>query len=223
MPVMKARRSKIKRHTLETKISIRLNLDGKGKSSVKTGIPFFDHMLTLFAKHATVDLQLRCAGDLAVDAHHTVEDCGIALGQAFATALGDKRGIRRYGHSFHPKNPFTGEAFVPMDECLARCVVDFSGRPHLVWRGLDKFSQKKITGAEKNQDASSALRFGLAREFFQGFANEARCNLHLELLYGDEPHHIVEALFKAFARAVDAAHRHDPRIAGQLPSTKGKL
>ena len=223
MAAMKPRRSKIKRQTLETKISIRLNLDGRGKSAVKTGIPFFDHMLTLFAKHAVVDLQIRCDGDLAVDAHHTVEDCGIALGQAFATALGDKRGIRRYGHGFHPKNPFTGEAFVPMDECLARCVVDFSGRPHLVWRGLDKFSQKKISGAEKNQDASSAFRFGLAREFFQGFANEARCNLHLELLYGDEPHHIVEALFKAFARAVDAACQRDPRIAGRLPSTKGKL
>jgi imidazoleglycerol-phosphate dehydratase len=110
-----------------------------------------------------------------------------------------------------------------MDECLARCVVDFGGRPHLVWRGLDKFSQRNISVAEKKQDVSSAFRFGLAREFFQGFANEARCNLHLELLYGDEPHHIVEALFKAFARAVDAARRHDPRIAGQLPSTKGKL
>jgi imidazoleglycerol-phosphate dehydratase len=220
---MKARQAKISRNTKETKISVALNLDGKGKSSVKTGIPFFDHMLTLFAKHATVDLKLVCKGDLEVDAHHTVEDCGIALGQAFATALGDKRGIRRYGHGFHPKNPFTGEAYVPMDECLARCVVDFGGRPHLVWHGLDKFSQKKISDAEKNQDVSSAFRFGLAREFFQGFANEARCNLHLELLYGDEPHHIVEALFKAFARAVDAARRHDPRIAGQLPSTKGKL
>jgi imidazoleglycerol-phosphate dehydratase len=219
---VKARTSQIKRHTKETRISIRLNLDGKGQARIKTGVPFFDHMLTLFAKHATVDLALRCDGDLEVDAHHTVEDCGIALGQALATALGDKRGIRRYGHGFHPKNPFTGEAYVPMDECLARCVVDFSGRPFLVWRGLDNFSQK-ITDAEKNQDASSRFRFGLAREFFQGFANEARCNLHLELLYGDEPHHIVEALFKAFARAVDAARRHDPRIAGQLPTTKGKL
>jgi imidazoleglycerol-phosphate dehydratase len=219
---VKARTSKIKRHTLETRISVRLNLDGKGKSKIQTGVPFFDHMLTLFAKHATVDLDLRCDGDLEVDAHHTVEDCGIALGQAIAAALGDKRGIRRYGHGFHPQNPFTGEAYVPMDECLARCVVDFSGRPFLVWRGLDKFSQK-ISDAEKNQDDSSRFRFGLAREFFQGFANEARCNLHLELLYGDEPHHIVEALFKAFARAVDAARRHDPRIAGQLPSTKGKL
>jgi imidazoleglycerol-phosphate dehydratase len=220
---MKRRQSNLKRCTLETQISVRLNLDGRGKSSVKTGIPFFDHMLTLFARHAVVDLQLTCKGDLAVDAHHTVEDCGIALGQAFATALGDKRGIRRYGSGFDPKNPFTGEAYVPMDECLARCVIDFGGRPHLVWRGMYHFSQKKITGAEKNQDASSAFRFGLAREFFQAFANEARCNLHLELLYGDEPHHIVEALFKAFARATDAACRHDPRIAGRLPSTKGKL
>ncbi len=223
MAAMKARSSKIKRHTKETRISIRLKLDGKGKSKIKTGIPFFDHMLTLFAKHATVDLDLRCYGDLEVDAHHTVEDCGIALGQAVATALGDKRGIRRYGHGFDPRNPFTGEAYVPMDECLARCVVDFSGRPFLVWRGLNRFSQKKISAAEKSQDMSSVFRFGLAREFFQGFANEARCNLHLELLYGDEPHHIVEALFKAFARAVDAARRRDPRIAGQLPSTKGKL
>jgi imidazoleglycerol-phosphate dehydratase len=220
---MKTRRATVSRNTAETSISLLLNLDGHGRAQIRTGIPFFDHMLTLFAKHAVVDLQLKCDGDLEVDAHHTVEDCGIALGQAFASALGDKKGIRRYGSGFHPKNPFTGEAYVPMDECLARCVVDFGGRPHLVWRGLDKFSQKKISGAEKKQDASSAFRFGLAREFFQAFTNEARCNLHLELLYGDEPHHIVEALFKAFARAVDAARTHDPRIAGVLPSTKGKL
>ena len=220
---MKVRQAKISRHTRETKISVRLNLDGRGQARIKTGIPFFDHMLTLFAKHATMDLQLTCRGDLAVDAHHTVEDCGITLGQAFAQALGDKRGIRRYGAGFHPKNSFTGEAYVPMDECLARCVIDFSGRPHLVWRGLDNFSQKKISKAERNQDASSAFRFGLAREFFQGFTNEARCNLHLELLYGDEPHHVVEALFKAFARAADAACARDPRITGRLPSTKGKL
>jgi imidazoleglycerol-phosphate dehydratase len=223
MAVMKPRQAKIARTTRETRIAVSLNLDGKGKSLVKTGIPFFDHMLALFARHAVVDLKLRCAGDLKVDAHHTVEDCGLALGQAFALVLGDKRGIRRFGSGFHPRNPFTGEAYVPMDECLARCVIDFGGRPHLVWRGLDKYSQKKISEAEKNQDASSKFRFGLAREFFQAFANEARCNLHLELLYGDEPHHIVEALFKAFARAVDAACRRDPRIAGQLPSTKGKL
>ena len=220
---MKVRQAKISRKTKETRIAVRLNLDGRGKSSIKTGIPFFDHMLALFAKHATVDLQLKCQGDLEVDAHHTVEDCGIALGQAFATALGDKKGIRRYGTGFHPKNPFSGEAFVPMDESLARCVIDFGGRPHLVWRGLNAFSQKRVAKSEKFQDASSAFRFGLAREFFQGFANEARCNLHLELLYGDEPHHIVEALFKAFARATDVACQRDPRIAGQLPSTKGKL
>ena len=220
---MKNRVAKIKRVTGETKIALELNLDGKGKSSIRTGVPFFDHMLTLFAKHATMDLKLVCKGDLEVDAHHTVEDCGIALGQAFAQALGDKRGLRRYGVGFHPKNPFTGEAYLPMDECLARCVIDFSGRPYLVWRGLNEFGPKNISKLEKTQDTSSAFRFGLAREFFQGFTNEARCNLHLELLYGDEPHHIVEALFKAFARAVDAARQRDPRIAGQLPSTKGKL
>jgi imidazoleglycerol-phosphate dehydratase len=223
MAGMKIRRAQIRRVTSETRIAAKLNLDGKGKAAVETGIPFFDHMLALFARHAVVDLQLRCAGDLDLDAHHTVEDCGIALGQAFGQALGDKRGIRRYGAGFHPRNPFTGEAYVPMDECLARCVIDFSGRPHLIWRGLDAFAHRQVSKAERKQDMSSAFRFGLAREFFQGFANEARCNLHLELFYGDEPHHIVEALFKAFAKAVDAACQRDPRIAGRLPSTKGKL
>jgi imidazoleglycerol-phosphate dehydratase len=220
---MPTRSSEIKRNTKETRIAVKLKIDGTGKSAIRTGIPFFDHMLTLFAKHAVVDLGLKCAGDLAVDAHHTVEDCGIALGQAFFKALGDKRGIRRYGAGFDPANPFTGEAYVPMDECLARCVVDFSGRPHLVWRGLGDMSHRKISRAEKNQDASSAFRFGLAREFFQAFANEARCNLHIELLYGDEPHHVVEAIFKAFAKAVDIACQQDPRIFGLVPSTKGKL
>jgi len=190
---------------------------------ITSGVPFFDHMLTLFARHAVVDLNLRCEGDLGVDAHHTIEDCGIALGQAFVQALGDKKGIRRYGAGFDPSKPITGEAYVPMDECLARCVVDFSGRPFLVWRGMDDLAHKKITTAEKNQDMSSAFRFGLAKEFFQGFANEARCNLHLELLYGGEPHHVVEALFKAFAKAVDFACQRDPRISGLVPSTKGKL
>jgi imidazoleglycerol-phosphate dehydratase len=220
---MQQRQAALKRDTKETQISLKLNIDGSGKSKIKTGIPFFDHMLTLFAKHATVDLELTCKGDLEVDAHHTVEDCGIALGQAFIQALGDKKGIKRYGTGFDPKNPFTGEAYVPMDECLARCVIDFSGRPYLVWRGLNKLQYKQVTDAEKKQDMSSAFRFGLAREFFQGFANEARCNLHLELLYGEEPHHVVEVLFKAFARGTDAACQRDPRIAGQLPSTKGKL
>lgn len=220
---MQARQAQLKRDTKETRIAIKLNLDGAGKASIKTGVPFFDHMLTLFAKHAVMDLTLRCKGDLEVDAHHTVEDCGIALGQAFVMALGDKKGIRRYGFGFHPKNPFTGEAYVPMDECLARCVIDFSGRSYLVWRGLNDQAYKKLAKSERDQDLSSAFRFGLAREFFQGFANEARCNLHLELLYGDEPHHIVEAVFKAFAKAADAACQRDARIAGQLPSTKGKL
>lgn len=220
---MITRRARIKRDTKETRITLSLNVDGKGKSSIKTGVPFFDHMLTLFAKHGVLDLQLRCKGDLEVDAHHTVEDCGIALGQAFVQALGDKRGIKRYGAGFHPQNPFTGEAYVPMDECLARCVIDFSGRPYLVWRGMDDLSQRKISRADKTQDVSSAFRFGLAREFFQGFTNEARCNLHLELLYGGEPHHVVEGLFKAFAKAVDVACQKDPRIANAIPSTKGKL
>lgn len=220
---MNKRRARIRRATNETKIRLDLNVDGNGKSAIRTGVPFLDHMLTLFAKHAVVDLQLRCHGDLDVDAHHTVEDCGIALGQAFGRALGDKRGIRRYGTGFNPRNPFTGEAFVPMDECLARCVIDFSGRPCLVWRGMDDLLLKKISKLDRTQDMSSAFRFGLAREFFQGFANEARCNLHLELLYGGEPHHVVEGLFKAFAKATDFACQRDPRIAGKIPSTKGKL
>ena len=220
---MMKREARIHRVTKETAIRIRLKLDGRGKASIRTGIPFFDHMLTLFARHAVVDLDLKCKGDLQVDAHHTVEDCGIALGQAVVQALGDKKGIRRYGAGFDPRNPFTGEAYVPMDECLARCVIDFSGRPYLVWRGLNDLAMKRISRTERQQDMSSAFRFGLAREFFQGFANEARCNLHLELLYGDEPHHAVEGLFKAFANALDFACQRDPRIAGMLPSTKGKL
>jgi len=220
---MTKRQATIKRNTAETKISLRLNIDGKGKSKIDTGIGFFDHMLTLFAKHAVVDLTLKCKGDLEVDGHHTVEDCGIALGDAFVEALGDKKGIRRYGSGFHPKNPFTGEAYLPMDETLTRCVIDFSGRPYLVWRKLGNLSHKKISDEEKQQDMSSAFRFGLAREFFQGFTNAARCNLHLELLYGEEPHHVVEGLFKAWAKATDFACQADPRIVGQIPSTKGKL
>jgi imidazoleglycerol-phosphate dehydratase len=229
---MQQRRVQLQRKTGETEISIKLYLDGTGKSKIRTGIPFFDHMLTLFAKHAVVDLELRCKGDLEVDAHHTVEDCGIALGQAVIQALGDKKGIRRYGFAFAPekllenegsKATLKGEAYIPMDECLARCVVDFSGRPYMVWRGLDKLAYKSLSSGEKTQDMSSAFRFGLAREFFQGFTNEARCNLHLELLYGEEPHHVVEALFKAFAKAFDFARQRDARISGLIPSTKGKL
>src|SRR5258706_2016717 len=149
---MKPRRAAIRRLTQETRIEVKLLIDGTGKSSIKTGIPFFDHMLTLFAKHAVMDLTLRCKGDLDVDGHHTVEDCGIALGQAFSQALGDKRGIRRYGTGFDPRNPFTCEAFVPMDECLARCVIDFSGRPVLVWQGLNDHSYKSLKKSERKQD-----------------------------------------------------------------------
>jgi imidazoleglycerol-phosphate dehydratase len=220
---MTERRATIQRKTSETSIRVDLNIDGKGKAQVKTGVGFLDHMLCAFAKHSVCDLKLRCSGDLHIDAHHTVEDCGIALGQAFLQALGDKRGIRRYGAGFDPRNPFTGEAHVPMDEVLARCVIDFSGRPFLVWRGMDSLAQRRIPEADRDQDMSSRFRFGLAREFFQGFTNEARCNLHLELLYGGEPHHVVEALFKAFAKAVDFACQCDPRIAGEIPSSKGKL
>ncbi|HVK59886.1 MAG TPA: imidazoleglycerol-phosphate dehydratase [Candidatus Kapabacteria bacterium] len=231
---MSERKARIKRATKETQIEVSLEVDGVGKSTISTGIPFFDHMLTLFAKHSVVNLKLKCNGDLEIDAHHTVEDCGIALGQAFKQALGEKAGIRRYGAGFNANGKsgaggnsrpagLKAEAYVPMDETLARCVIDFSGRPYLVWLGLDKLAYKQLSSSEKKQDMSSAFRFGLAREFFQGFANEARCNLHLELLYGDEPHHVVEALFKSFAKATDFACQRDPRIAGQIPSTKGKL
>ncbi|MBN9692546.1 MAG: imidazoleglycerol-phosphate dehydratase HisB [Verrucomicrobia bacterium] len=220
---MRKRTASVHRTTSETDITLKLNLDGTGQGDIQTGLGFFDHMLTAFAKHSVCDLKLRCQGDLHIDAHHTVEDCGITLGQAFREALGDKKGLRRYGTGFDPRNPFTGEAYVPMDECLARCVIDFSGRPFLVWKGLDRLAYRRITAAEKSQDMSSAFRFGLAREFFQGFANEAKCNLHLELIDGGEPHHVVESLFKAFARAVDFACQRDPRIAGRIPSSKGKL
>jgi imidazoleglycerol-phosphate dehydratase len=220
---MSGRRAKIDRKTGETHICLTLDIDGTGCYQNRSGIPFFDHMLDLFARHAVIDLDLACKGDLDVDGHHTVEDCGIAIGEAFFDALGDKKGIRRYGSGFDPQNPFTGEAYVPMDECLARCVIDFSGRPFMVWKGMDTLGMKCITDSEKKQDMSSRFRFGLAREFFQGFTNAARCNLHLELLYGEEPHHVVEVIFKAFAKAVDFACSHDPRISEQVPSTKGKL
>lgn len=220
---MQTRCATVNRSTNETRIKLKLLIDGRGKGNIQTRIPLFDHMLTLFTKHALVDLSLKCDGDIEVDLHHTVEDCGIALGQAYQQALGEKKGIRRYGTGFDPRNPYTGEAFVPMDECLARCVIDFSGRPFLVWRGLDRLAYKLLKPKEMRGDIACAFRFGLAREFFQGFANNARCNLHLELLYGDEPHHIVEALFKAFAKASDLACQQDPRVAGQIPSTKGKL
>lgn len=199
------RSANINRITGETQITGKLTIDGAGKADVKTGLPFFDHMLTLLAKHSLCDLKLRATGDLDVDAHHLVEDVGIALGQAFREALGDKRGIRRYGW-----------ALVPMDETLAQCRValDFSNRPFLVFAAKD---WKQLAGAELGK-----FRVGLVREFLQGFANEARCNLHVDVLRGDEPHHIVEAIFKALAKALDLACQCDRRVTG-IPSTKGKL
>jgi imidazoleglycerol-phosphate dehydratase len=204
MKMMK-RSAKIQRNTAETQVAVKLTIDGAGKADVKTGLPFFDHMLTLLAKHSLCDLTVRATGDLDVDAHHTVEDVGIALGQAFLLALGDKRGIRRYGW-----------ALVPMDETLAQCRValDFSNRPYLVFAAKD---WKQIANVEIGK-----FRVGLVREFLQGFANEARCNLHVDVLRGDEPHHVVEAIFKSLAKALDLACQRDRRVKG-LPSTKGRL
>lgn len=202
---MKKRSAKIKRNTAETQIALALTIDGAGKADVKTGVPFFNHMLKLLAKHSLCDLKIRATGDLDVDAHHLVEDVGIALGQAFVKALGDKRGIRRYGW-----------ALVPMDETLAQCRVamDFSNRPYLVFtcKGWKQIANVEIRN----------FRVGLVKEFLQGFANEARCNLHVDVLRGDEPHHVVEAIFKALAKAIDLANQRDSRVKG-LPSTKGKL
>lgn len=202
---MSKRSAKVPRKTAETQIMLSLVIDGSGKANVKTGIPFFDHMLTLLAKHSLCDLKVRASGDIDVDAHHTVEDTGIALGQAFVKALGDKRGIRRYGW-----------ALVPMDETLAQCRValDFSNRPYFVFTCK---SWKQIANVELG-----GFRVGLVKEFLQGFANEARCNLHVDVLRGDEPHHVVEAIFKSLAKALDQACQRDPRVKG-VPSTKGKL
>ena len=205
---MKKRSAKIQRITGETQINLVLAIDGAGKADVRTGIPFFDHMLTLLAKHALCDLKIRATGDLAVDPHHLVEDVGIVLGQAFVQALGDKRGIRRYGW-----------ALVPMDETLAQCrlALDFSNRPVLVFTCRN---WKAIANVELGRGQS--FRVGLAREFLQGFANEARCNLHVDVLRGEEPHHVVEAIFKALAKALELACAHHPRGKG-VPSTKGRL
>jgi len=205
---MKKRSAKVRRDTAETKILLALTIDGRGKANVSTGVPFFDHMLTLLAKHSLCDLTVKAKGDLDVDAHHTVEDIGIALGQAFIQALGDKRGIRRYGW-----------ALVTMDEALAqaRIALDFSNRPFLVFEAKNWNRISNVSLGRKSE-----FRVGLVKEFLQGFANEARCNLHVDVLRGDEPHHIVEAIFKALAKALDLACQHDPRVKG-VPSTKGKL
>lgn len=188
------------RNTKETQISIELAIDGNGVSEIETGIPFLDHMLTLFARHGFFDLKVKATGDLEVDYHHTVEDTGIVLGQVLKQALGEKRGIRRYGYFL-----------LPMDESLARVALDLSNRPAFVY----KVDYKDAMVRDFN--------IGLVKEFFQAFANEAGCNLHINLEYGEEPHHIAEAIFKGFARALDMATTLDPRLGDTIPSTKGSL
>ncbi|MCC5839954.1 MAG: imidazoleglycerol-phosphate dehydratase HisB [Opitutales bacterium] len=188
------------RNTSETQIRLRLNVDGTGIADVQTGIPFFDHMLTLFARHGLFDLEVRATGDLDVDYHHTVEDVGIVLGEVLKAALGEKRGIRRYGFWL-----------LPMDECLARVALDLSGRPAMVYR------------VEAREVFVRDFNIQLVREFFQAFANAVGANVHIALEYGDEPHHIAEAIFKAFARALDVATQYDPRLGDGLPTTKGLL
>ena len=199
------RQATIDRRTTETQIALELTVDGQGHSQIDTGLPFFDHMLTLFARHGLLDLAVRAKGDLQVDSHHTVEDVGIALGQAFSRALGDKLGISRYGHSY-----------VPMDETLARVVIDFSGRPYLEYRLPAAIGPAAALLAGKN------FSLQLVEEFLRGFAVHAGVNLHVEILYGRDAHHFAEAVFKGLAKAVDQACRIDPRVTG-VPSTKGTL
>lgn len=199
----KPRYARIHRKTGETDIIVKLALDGSGQSKIATDIPFFDHMLTLFAKHALFDLDVLARGDVQVDFHHTVEDTGIVLGQAVARALGDKKGLVRYGN-FH----------LPMDETLARVALDFSGRPLLVWRAPK--------GLNLNRLKAGDFPAQLTVEFLRAFAQEAGLTLHVEVLYSSETHHLVEAVFKGLARALEQAVRRDPRVKG-IPSTKGLL
>lgn len=195
-----AREAKINRVTKETRIELDLNLDGKGLAAVSTGIPFLDHMLSLFSAHGFFDLTVRCAGDIQVDYHHTVEDLGICLGSAFKEALGEKRGIRRYG-----------DATVPMDEALARVVVDISNRPFLAYRvGLAR-------------SMAGAFDVGLVKEFVRAFSVHCGATIHVDLLFGEDPHHASEAVFKAFSRALDTACALEERLGGGVPSTKGLL
>ncbi len=194
------REAEINRNTLETQIAVRVRLDGSGHSALNTGVPFLDHMLDQIARHGLVDLEITAKGDLHIDAHHTVEDVGIALGTAFAQAVGDKAGIRRYGH-----------AYVPLDEALSRVVVDLSGRPGLEFHV--PFTRARV--GEFDVD--------LVREFFQGFVNHAKVTLHIDNLRGVNAHHQAETVFKAFGRALRMAIEHDPRLGGAVPSTKGSL
>ena len=194
------RTAEIRRDTKETQIHVRIDLDGSGAATLSTGIGFFDHMLDQIARHGLIDLEIEAQGDLHIDGHHTVEDVGITLGMAFAQAVGDKKGITRYGH-----------AYVPLDEALSRVVVDFSGRPGLHMRV--PFKSGMVGGFDTQ----------LAYEFFQGFVNHALVTLHIDNLHGDNAHHQCETVFKAFARALRMALTPDPRSAGVIPSTKGTL
>ena len=192
--------AEVSRNTAETKIRVRVNLDGTGQARLSTGIGFFDHMLDQIARHGLIDLDIEAEGDLHIDGHHTVEDVGITLGQAFHKAVGDKKGIRRYGH-----------AYVPLDEALSRVVIDFSGRPGLL---MDVPFKSGMIGAFDTQ---------LTHEFFQGFVNHAFVTLHIDNLKGENAHHQAETVFKAFARALRSALERDPRALGTIPSTKGSL
>ena len=194
------RQAKVQRDTLETQISVEINLDGSGEASLNTGLPFLDHMLDQVARHGLIDMNIIAKGDLHIDAHHTVEDIGISLGQAFTKAIGDKKGIVRYGH-----------AYVPLDEALSRVVVDFSGRPGLEF------------GVEFPRARIGDFDVDLFVEFFQGFVNHALVTLHIDTLKGRNAHHVAETIFKAFGRALRMALAEDPRMQGILPSTKGSL
>lgn len=194
------RSAKVSRNTLETQISVEVNLDGTGKVKLDTGLAFLEHMLDQIARHGLIDLDISAKGDLHIDAHHTVEDIGITLGQAFVQAIGDKKGLRRYGH-----------AYVPLDEALSRVVLDISGRPGLVFN------------AEFVRSNVGEFEVDLIREFFQGFVNHALVTLHVDNLAGDNAHHQAETIFKAFGRALRVALELDPRMAGVMPSTKGTL
>jgi imidazoleglycerol-phosphate dehydratase len=194
-----SRQAEIKRATKETDIHVKLDIDGEGKSAVSTGVPFLDHMLELFARHGLFDLEVRCKGDLQIDDHHSVEDTAICLGQAFAEALGDKKGVTRYG-----------AAYTPMDETLARAVVDLSGRSYLVYR------------VRNTRDRIGTFSVELSEHFWHSFAEHCKCNLHIEVFYGRNQHHIIEAVFKSAARALSQATRLDERIQGVM-STKGSL
>ena len=197
---MTQRQASVERDTLETQIQVAINLDGSGECKLDTGVPFLEHMLDQVARHGLIDLEIKAKGDLHIDAHHTVEDIGITLGQAFSKAIGDKKGIVRYGH-----------AYVPLDEALSRVVIDFSGRPGLEYNV--KFERSSI----------GELDVDLFHEFFQGFINHANVTLHIDNLSGDNAHHIAETVFKAFGRAVRMAISADPRMQGVMPSTKGSL